>query len=147
MFTETTQQARVQPEYWTWVQGRCFLMLSLGVCLRAFIVVLNHHNQKQLGNKRLNFPFFFPCYSSSSKGISEGTQGRNLEARTEVEIIEEGFLLACSLWLTQLCFLMESRTSKPVAASPSLISYTKSVISLENTLEALSESQSEDSIF
>lgn len=37
----------------------------------------------------------------------EGTQGRNVEARTQVEATEE-FLLTCSSWLVQLVFFIQS---------------------------------------
>jgi hypothetical protein len=52
---------------------------------------MKHFEQKQLEEERIYF-----AYSSNSPFIVKGSQGRNLEARTDAEVIEERCLLPCS---------------------------------------------------
>jgi hypothetical protein len=48
---------------------------------------------------------FISAYRSTSQTISEGNQGRNLEAGADTEDMAGCCLLACSLWLAQPAFL------------------------------------------
>jgi hypothetical protein len=51
--------------------------------------VIKHYDQKQLGEERVYFIL-------SLQSTVEGSQGRNLEAGTEAEAMEECCFLACS---------------------------------------------------
>lgn len=79
----------------TWVQiSVCSI---LGSCAGIKL-----HDQKQLGKEWVYL--FHPTvlhHCSSVKEVRAGTQGRNLEAGTEAEPMEECCLLACST-----CFLL-----------------------------------------
>jgi hypothetical protein len=44
-------------------------------------------------------------YSSSSREVRTGTQGRNLEVGADAEAMAECFLLSCCSWLAQSVFL------------------------------------------
>lgn len=45
--------------------------------------------------------------------VTEETHGRNREAGTKAQIIEEHSLVAFSFWVTQACFLIQPRTTSP----------------------------------
>lgn len=49
---------------------------------------MKHFEQKQLGEERIYF-----AYSSKSQFIINGSLGRNLEAGTDAEVIEECYCL------------------------------------------------------
>lgn len=75
-------------------------------CLRVIRVstaLVNHHNQKQLREKRLDFD-----YTSISQFNTESSQSRNSagqahrKAGADEEGIEQCCLLACFLWLALL---------------------------------------------
>lgn len=63
--------------------------------------VINTMTQSNLGRKGL-------LVKSRLHSITEGSQGRNLDAGTEAETIEGHCLLTCSPWLLH-CFLIQSR--------------------------------------
>jgi hypothetical protein len=78
---------------------------SLRKCLvGVFNCCHKHYEQKQLGEEQVYF-----AHSSVTSYITEkiraGTQGRNLEARSEAEAMMECCLLACFPWLLQSAFL------------------------------------------
>lgn len=54
------------------------------------IAMVKHYDQKQPGEERI-----YLGYASISQVIAEGSQGRNRQAGTEAEAIED-YLLACS---------------------------------------------------
>lgn len=70
-------------------------------CLRVSSAVIKYHD---LGRKGF-VSLLLLRDSPSSEGISPGTQGTNLEERTEAKDMEEHYLLACSLWLAPPAFL------------------------------------------
>jgi hypothetical protein len=57
---------------------------------------MNNMTKSNLGNKGF---IQFSNYCTSLKEVMAGTQGWNLEAGTEAEIIDKCCLLACSSWL------------------------------------------------
>ena len=78
------------------VTNKCHIKirtLCLGALVRVSIAVIKHHDQNQ-------FVFHFTAYPSYRKD-GGGTQGRNLEAGTDIEAVEECYLLALSPWLVQ----------------------------------------------
>jgi hypothetical protein len=62
---------------------------------------VRYHAQKQLGEKKNHL-----VYASTPLFITEERQGRILEVGADAEAMEECCLLACSLWLSQLAFLL-----------------------------------------
>jgi hypothetical protein len=54
------------------------------------LAVLKKNNQNHLGEEGTYLPYWLP----SSISITEGSQGRNIETRTETEAMEECRLLA-----------------------------------------------------
>ena len=76
--------------------------LHLCVCLRGSSAVVNTMTKSSLGGAGL---FLSTVYSPSSGEIRSGTQGRNLEAGTQAESVEELCSLACSSQLAQPAFL------------------------------------------
>lgn len=83
----------------------------------ASIAMVKHHNQKKLGKESL-FHLTLPHHCPSLKEVKEGAQGRNLEAGTQVEAVEEWFLVACSLWLYQPALFVRSITTCPDVTAP-----------------------------
>jgi hypothetical protein len=61
-------------------------------------------NKNQLEEKGY-FSFQYPGHTPLLKEVRAETQGRNLEAETGVEAMEECCLLACSSWESQSSFL------------------------------------------
>ena len=60
--------------------------------------MLKHHDQKQVGEKRV--------YSVSLKEVRTGIEtGQNLEAGADTDTMEGCCLLACSPWLAHPVFL------------------------------------------
>ena len=76
------------------------------------MIKLNYTN---MGRKRVHLLHLTTC-SPSIWEVRVGTQGRNLEAETEVEAIEGHCLLASSS-----CFLVAPRTANPEVALPTVI--------------------------
>lgn len=74
------------------------------------MIKLNYTNN--VGRKRVYLLHLTTC-SPSIWEVTVGTQGRNLEAETEVEAVEGHCLLACSS-----CFLVAPRTANPGVALP-----------------------------
>ena len=69
--------------------------------IRVSIVVMKHHDQKQVGEERF-IGLTLPDHSLSLEAVRTGAQGRrNREAGADAEAMEECCLLACSLWLAQ----------------------------------------------
>jgi hypothetical protein len=79
-------------------------VIVIYVLVGVSIAMVKHHGQKQLEEERV-------ISAHSLKSIIEGTQGRNLDARTDVETMEESHLLVCSPWLTQLGLLIGPRNT------------------------------------
>jgi hypothetical protein len=63
-------------------------------------------NKQKLQPKTLGMKGFYLAYTSRSQSITERSQGRNLEAGTELESMEECSLLAHSLSLRSAAFLL-----------------------------------------
>ena len=75
------------------------LMLPLGVLVRVSIVMIEHHDQKQLGEERVYFSL-----PSTPWSIIKGSQGRNLKAG--IKTYSTGVLLIGLLPMTcSACFL------------------------------------------
>lgn len=67
-----------------------------------------YHNQKQLGGKGFISAYRLQSIHCGTKPGQE-LQGRNLEAETEIETVEEHCLLACSLTHSQPALLQQPR--------------------------------------
>jgi hypothetical protein len=74
--------------------------------LFAFYLYDKDHGQKQLCGRFIWFTLL--DHSLSLKEFRTGTEGRNIEAGTEPESLEEYSLLACSV-----CFMIHPRTICP----------------------------------
>jgi hypothetical protein len=73
---------------------------------RGLYCCTKHHNQEtSWGGKGLFSLHFYIVVHHQRKSGQELTQGRNLEARTDAEAMEECCLLDCFPWLSQLAFL------------------------------------------
>ena len=79
----------------------------------GFHAVMKHHDQKQLGEKRVYFDLEFPCNTPSL---------REARAGTDTEGIEKYYLLASSIMPCSTCFLIESCTTNP-GFSPPTVNY------------------------
>ena len=76
------------------------LTFLLGWYLRFSIAVKRNDERKRLGWDKVYF-----AYISRLQSIIERSQGRNLEAGTDVEAMEKCCLLACCPRLSQSIFL------------------------------------------
>jgi hypothetical protein len=68
------------------------------------VAVIKHSGQKKLGKERLYLAYTFSV-QSIAEGSQENNSGRNLEAGSEAEAMEECCFLAGFPWLGQLAFL------------------------------------------
>lgn len=100
---------------WRWTGVLCWCFGEVAVLVRVSITVVKHNDQKQCGEEMV---FCLPTLRSYS--ITEGIQGKNLEVETEAEAMEKCFLLACSSWFAQLCFLKPFRTLCPGMVPPAI---------------------------
>lgn len=57
------------------------------------LAVINHHKHSSLGEERASFTCI-PCHCLSLRAVGAGTLGRNPEAETAAETMEESCLLA-----------------------------------------------------
>ena len=73
------------------------------LCLRVFVTVMKHHDQKQLGKKRLSFAYISDITKGSQDRNSSGAVGQGVGADAEAK--ERCCLLVCSSWLAQPAFL------------------------------------------
>jgi hypothetical protein len=83
---------------------------NIGLGARASlhsIAVIKYHHQKQLGRKGF-IRVTLPHHGPSLKEVGASTQGRNLTAKTEAELMEECILLAYSSSLVHSAFLHNS---------------------------------------
>lgn len=73
--------------------------------LGGSFAVIKHHNHKQLGKGMVYFSLQLShCHSSLGWEIGAGTLGRNLEAGTEAEVMEEHSSLVASCSSLSLLF-------------------------------------------
>lgn len=94
-----------------------------------------------VGRKRVYLLHLTTC-SSSIWEVRVGTQGRNLEAETEVEAIEGHCLLACSS-----CFLVAPRTANPGVALPTVNWALPHQLSIRKCIMHLPTGQASGGIF
>lgn len=81
--------------------------------------VVKHHDQRNFGRKRF---IWLTGYSLSSWEVNVGTQGRNTDAGTETEVMEEYSSLACCLCLSQFAFYKTQNHLSKMA--PPIVSWT-----------------------
>lgn len=103
--------------------------------LPSSILIKTPWTKGNLGRKRFISPYSFQC-------TTEGKQGRDLEAGTEAEALEECYLLHFSSWFAQPAFLYN-----PVSLSESLALHDTWIINQENTPISLPTGQSDGNIF
>lgn len=71
----------------------------------AFSSYVKHRNQSHLWGNGAYFGLHFHVIVQQGKAGQGLKTGRNLEAGTELETVEQGCLLACSSWITNIIFL------------------------------------------
>lgn len=82
------------------------LCASLGGPVLGFCYCDSHQDQKQLREE--GFIWLVTDYNPPSREAKAGTQGRDLEAGTEAEVMEESCLWACYPQLTQTALFHNS---------------------------------------
>lgn len=113
---------RSQPlEYASTYQSKCMcrtemcVYVSFGdgvlICIsvRVPTALINHHDQKQLGEERVSFT------SRPVRSPSSGKSGQDLEAGPDAQASEECCLLSCSPGLAQTAFFTVRITHPGVA--------------------------------
>lgn len=62
------------------------------------------------------FQLLFPCHSLSLLEVMEGIQYWSPQVETQVEIMEECYILACFPWIVQFTFLNQDHLFKESTA-------------------------------
>lgn len=98
----------------------CFRQTCLPVGLRVSTGGTEHHDQKELGEKRLYVTLYHMTVQHSEKSRWDLKQGRDPGAGADAEAMEEYSLQALLLMVCSACLLTAPRITSPGMATPTV---------------------------